>query len=82
MPAHRNASQGSRGCVPLTNVSNTKRRGERYGVAPYHPPNSHRVSWSVSKAHHCSAAALIAASNPMRINHRVRNKNSSPPTMK
>src|SRR6187549_1520114 len=43
IPAQRKASHGSSGWVPLTNVSNTNRRGERYCPGAYQPANSHAV---------------------------------------
>ena len=68
--------------MPLTNVSNSNRRGERYGPGEYLPPKSQLVSWSLSKAHHWIAAAAMAASAPMTTSHRVRSMNSNAPAMK
>src|SRR4051794_734367 len=81
IPAHRNASHGSSGCVPLTNVSNTKRRGERYWPGAYHPLNSHLVLWRASTAHHWMTAAATAAAVPTTTSQRVANTNSSAPIM-
>ena len=80
IPAHRNASHGSSGWVPLTNVSNSRPRGER--PVGLNSQAVERRSWRCSNAHHWSAAPAMAAAAPMTAIHLLRRVKISAPTMK
>ena len=78
MPAHKNSSQGSSGCVLRMKTSSSRSRGER--VTPALPYSSQFASCCNDQR--CSAAAASAAATPIAIKYLLRSVKSSAPTMK
>ena len=73
IPAHRKASHGNNGCVPLTNMSNSSPRGELVGGLVSHVVD--RPSAARSQTHQWIPAPATAAATPMATSQGVASVN-------